>query len=238
MMYNIKLDHFEGPLDLLLRLIEEQQMDITRVSLSRVADQYLQHIESNRDITLEQLSGFLVVATRLILLKSKALLPVLDLTDEEEEEIEDLEWRLAEYKKFKESAKVLKSIIESGSEMFVREAYFGVRDIVWEKENLPNISVQDIQNAFARVLQSIPDPKKLKEKIIRRVLSLEDKIFQIQVIISERTQCVFSDIIAEKKDKTEIIVAFLAVLELVKRRILCVEQKTLWSEIRVISGER
>src|SRR5664280_991792 len=99
--YQIKTEQFEGPMDLLLQMTEEQKLDITRVSLAKTAYQYLQYIANTQNITLEHLADFLSVASRLILIKSKALLPMLEFTEEEEEEIKDLEYQLAQYKKFK-----------------------------------------------------------------------------------------------------------------------------------------
>lgn len=105
MNYRFQLEQFEGPLDLLLGLIEKEKLDITQVSLAEIADQFLAYIDNNENINLEQLSAFLSVATRLILIKSRALLPILTFTEEEEESIQDLEEHLRLYQIFREQAK-------------------------------------------------------------------------------------------------------------------------------------
>jgi segregation and condensation protein A len=103
-MYNVKLEKFEGPLELLLELIEKEQLKITELSLAHVADQYLDYIKNHDSIALENLADFLTIASRLILIKSRALLPMLQVTPEEEEEIQDLAKQLEEYKKFREAS--------------------------------------------------------------------------------------------------------------------------------------
>ena len=102
MAYHICLEQFEGPLDLLLSLIEKEKLDITHVSLAKVADQYLKYLETEESISLGNLTAFLSVAARLILIKSRALLPILEFSDEEEESMDDLETRLKVYKRFRE----------------------------------------------------------------------------------------------------------------------------------------
>ena len=124
-MYNIKIEQFEGPLDLLLQLTEQEKLDITRVSLAQIADQYLQYISQAENITLQNLADFLSVASKLILIKSKALLPLLEFSPEEEEEIKDLEHQLAEYKKFKEAAGGLNLLLQNPLRFFSRESFVG-----------------------------------------------------------------------------------------------------------------
>ena len=111
MNYHFQLEKFEGPLDILLNLIEKEKLSITEVSLAQIADQFLAYIDGNENINLEQLSGFLSVATRLILIKSRALLPILTFTEEEEESIQDLEEHLRLYQLFRDQAKKLESAL-------------------------------------------------------------------------------------------------------------------------------
>jgi len=132
MSYIVKARHcenrekiFEGPLDLLLDLIERQKLKITEVSLAEVADQFLAYLEKADNIELGQLADFLAVASKLILIKSKALLPMLELTEEEEEDIEELKWRLEEYKKFKKAAAKIGAIDREGKMFYSRQSYSG-----------------------------------------------------------------------------------------------------------------
>ena len=235
MNYNIKLEQFEGPLDLLLQLTEQEKLDITRVSLAQITDQYLEYIARARNITLAHLADFLTVASRLILIKSKALLPLLQFTEEEEEEIKDLEYQLAEYKKFKEAAQKLAVIFDCPQMCFSREGFLGLGTVFYPPEN---IVAQDLAKAFARVLGEIPVAEKLEEEMVKEILTLEDKILHLQETLREKVQTSFSQLVANAKDKVEVVVSFLAMLELVKQRIIQVEQVELFSEIQMKHTEQ
>lgn len=230
MSYHFKLEQFEGPLDLLLQLTEQEKLDITRVSLAKIADQYLAYIAEAKDITLAHLADFLSVAARLILIKSKALLPMLEFTEEEEEEIKDLEYQLAEYKKFKDASAKIAPIFDSPKASFAREGFLGLATLFYPPEN---IVAQDLQKAFAKVLGEIPVQEKLEEEMVKEVLTLEDRIVHLQNTLRDRVQTSFSELVANAKDKVEIVVSFLAMLELVKQRIIHVEQGELFSEIHL-----
>ena len=228
--YKIKTEHFEGPLDLLLQLTEDQKLDITRVSLAKIADEYLEYIANTQNITLEHLADFLSVASRLILIKSKALLPTLELTEEEEEEIKDLEYQLAEYKKFKEAAKEISELFVSSQAAFSRESFLGQSVVFFPPENF---GTDDLEKTFSKILGEIPLIEKLEEEMVREVLTLEEKIEHLQNTLKERVETSFSEVIADAKDKIEIVVSFLAMLEMVKQRIIHVEQGELFSEINM-----
>lgn len=230
MSYNIKLEQFEGPLDLLLQLTEQEKLDITRVSLAQIADQYLEYIAGAKNITLAHLADFLSVASKLILIKSKALLPLLEFTEEEEEEIKDLEHQLAEYKKFKEISQKLAAIFQLPNMCFAREGFSQLGSVFYPPENIVS---EDLAKAFNRVLGEIPVPEILEEETVKEVLTLEDKIVHLQETLRQRVQTSFSQLVSEAKDKVEVVVSFLAMLELVKQRIIHVEQGELFSEIRL-----
>jgi segregation and condensation protein A len=230
MAYHIKLEQFEGPLDLLLQLTEQEKLDITRVSLAKIADQYLEYIAQAKDITLAHLADFLSVASRLILIKSKALLPMLEFSEEEEEEIKDLEYQLAEYKKFKDAAVKIAALFDSSSVGFSREGFLGLSVIFYPPEKIVK---EDLQRAFAKVLGEIPVAEKLEEEMVKEILTLEDKILHLQETLRDKVQTSFSELVYHAKDKVEIVVSFLAMLELVKQRIIHVEQGSLFSEIQL-----
>ncbi|QQS15951.1 MAG: segregation/condensation protein A [Candidatus Moraniibacteriota bacterium] len=228
-MYQVRLEQFEGPLPLLLSLIEKEKLDVTRLALSIVADQYLEHIAQEDDVALPHLSQFLSVASRLLLLKSRALLPVLSFTEEEEESIEDLEWRLREYKRYKEASIRLGSLFLLGHRGFHRESFVNVPDVF----ALPsNVSAPGIRDAFSAVLGSIPLPVSLDERIVEEVVTLEERVSFLESRIEQCVEAAFSDIAAESRDRIEVVVSFLALLELVRRRTFKVNQGELFGEIR------
>ena len=217
-------------MDLLLQLTEQEKLDITRVSLAQIADQYLQYISQAENITLQNLADFLSVAARLILIKSKALLPLLEFSPEEEEEIKDLEHQLAEYKKFKDVAKQLEIILKNSLCGFARESFVGQHVIFYPPSN---ISGADLFKAFSKVLGEIPVVEKLEQEMIKEVLTLEERILHLQEKLREKVQTSFSELIANTTDKVEVVVSFLAMLEMVKQRLISVEQGELFSEIRL-----
>jgi segregation and condensation protein A len=230
MAYRIQLPQFEGPLELLLVLIEKQKLDVTRVSLAQVTDQYLEHISSEENISLENLAWFLAIAARLILIKSKALLPILQFDDEEEEEIEDLEYQLREYKKFKEASLKMKGLFDLKRRSFAREGYVGVQSIFYPPQN---VTGEILRKHLLNVLGDIPVFEKLEEKVVREVVTLEEKIVSLQEMLRRKVQTSFREVVSSAKDRVDVIVSFLAMLELVKQRIIHAEQEDLFSEIRL-----
>jgi len=230
MTYNIKIEQFEGPLDLLLQLIEQEKLDITRVSLSLVTDQYLEYIGSRENVSLENLSQFLTVASKLILIKSKALLPLLRFSEEEEEEIRDLEQQLIEYRKFKDVSLKIGDLIDTNRACFSRDGYVGFESFFCPPEN---IEASDLKKVFGKILGSIPILEKLEEEVVKEILTLEDKIFHLQSWLKEKMESTFSEMVLNSSDKTEVIVSFLALLELVKQKVIHVQQEGVFQEIKM-----
>jgi len=230
MAYHIHLEQFEGPLDLLLSLIEKEKLDITHVSLAKVADQYLKYLETEESISLDNLAAFLSVAARLILIKSRALLPIFEFSDEEEESMDDLELRLKVYKRFREAAGKLGLALANGCGAYIRESFLGTPVVFYPPRGL---SALDLKAHFLNVLGEIPVFEVLPEKEIRAIVTLEEKILHLKHALSERAEASFSDLTRLAVDRVEVIISFLAVLEMVKQRIIFVEQDRFWSDIRI-----
>lgn len=221
---------FEGPLDLLLEFIEREKFDITDVSLAQVTDQFLEYLKNGQGIDLEHLANFLLVAGKLILIKSKAILPFLVLEKEEEEDIEELKARLMEYKKFKEISRELKRLEEQKKILFSRESYLGVRTVFCPPEN---ISVLDLQNAFEGVVEKMPKLEIIAKETIKEVISIKDKIEHLKRSLAQRIEMTFCEATINVKTKVEIIVTFLAVLELVRKNAVVIEQLEMFGEIKI-----
>lgn len=234
MAYHIQLPQFEGPLELLLSLIEKQKLDVTRVSLAKITDQYLEYIASEERISLENLSWFLVIASRLILIKSKALLPTLSFDDEEEEEMANLEQQLKEYQKCKEAALKLRGMIDASRRMVAREAMPLLSQSFFYPPQ--GMAPSDIQAHFLKVLGEIPVFTKLEESMVEEVITLEEKIVSLQETLRRRVETSFSEIVSHAKDRVDVIVSFLAMLELVKQRMIRADQSDLFGEIRLKNG--
>lgn len=220
---------------LLLTLIEREKLDITRLSLAKIADQYLEYLTREEHISLDNLARFLSIAARLILIKSKALLPILAFTDEEEEEIGDLEEELRRYKQFKEAAVRLGMLISEKHVLVTRESSFESVPVFLPPKNLGK---EDLANYFRSVIGNLPSMEILEEKRVAEIVTLEEKITLLQESIRERVQKSFSEIVSVAKDRVHVIVSFLALLELVKQRIVHAEQGELFGEIHFRNATR
>ena len=231
-MINFKLEKFEGPLSLLLKLIEEEELDITQISLAKIADQYIEYIKTSPNITPENMADFLVVATRLLLIKSRALLPFL--YPEEEKEIEELEHQLKMYKEYVEAMKKINVMIGKKKFMFAREFN---RKAVLLDANLfsppKSLTKEEMAMILRDVLARMEPLEKLEEQTIDDMIKIEDKILSIQRMLVERMKLSFAQIISEAKSKTEIIVSFLAMLELMRQKEVDLIQDELFSEILI-----
>ena len=222
---------FEGPLDLLLDLIEKEKLDVTDIALAQVADQFIAYLENSKeDITPDYLSSFILVAGKLILIKSKAILPMLELEKEEEEDIEELKARLKEYQRFKNISKQIKEL-ENRSEMFYsRQSYSGMQIIFCPPED---IKCNDLQLAMENILDKLPQIENAKKAIVINSINIKDKIDHIKNSLIERIEITFQDMTVNTNDKVEIIVTFLAVLELVRKSMVFIEQEDMFGEIRI-----
>ncbi|MFH0955667.1 MAG: ScpA family protein [Candidatus Falkowbacteria bacterium] len=229
---NFKIDKFEGPLGLLLQLIERQELDITEISLAKIADQYIEYIRSYKGIGPEELADFLVVAAKLLLIKSRALLPFLK--GEAEEEIQEFEHQLKMYKEFLEAAKKIEAIIGkkrfSFAREFNRQAFLASAHLFSPPKNL---TAADMRAVFSEIIKNIRPVELLEEKNLEQIVNIEDKILAIQQILLEKIKVSFNHILAGAQNKTEVIVSFLALLELIKQRNVAVMQGDLFGEIEV-----
>lgn len=226
--YTVKLEQFEGPLGLLLELIEKERLEITKISLAKVADQYLEYIKNIPYIKPESLVAFLVVAARLILLKSRAILPILEFTDEEEEDINELQRKLEEYRKFRIAALSLRKIVKRGRVSFSREGFWGVGTFFYPPKN---IDLGNLEAAFKKILSEIPELEILPQEKLASALRLEDRIEEIQKSLRERIEMSFKEMVKNKSSRVNVIVSFLALLELIKQQLIVARQEGLFKEI-------
>lgn len=223
-----KQEKFEGPLDLLLDLIEKEKLSISEISLARVTDEYIRHVKSLEKIDPEALAEFLVVASQLMLIKSRSLLPTLRVSEEEEASIEELEKRLEEYQRLRELASMLKAYETKHQHIFSREAYQGMNPVFYPP---PKLTLENIRDAFAFFIASLPKLEKLAEEKMKRILTLEEKIAHIRLFLQETIERAFSEITRGSKEKVEIIVSFLAILELARQKFISLNQKRPFEEI-------
>lgn len=233
-MMDFTTEKFSGPLGLLLSLIESEEMDITEIALAKIADQYVNYIRSATDIDPEELADFLVVAAKLLFIKSKALLPYL-YSAEEEEEIDDLEKQLRMYKEFVKASLQVKAQIAKRSFLFLPPLIKNRRG----QFNLPVFSPPAkltpalLQEQFLKIIAALEKQReaKLPEERLEPKINIEEKISLIKKLLLDKLRVNFSKLLASAATKTEVIVSFLAVLELAKQKELSFEQEELFSEI-------
>ncbi len=235
MPYQVRLAVFEGPLDLLLQLIERHQLDITTVALAQVADQYLEYIGLLPELDPDLLADFLVVAARLLLIKSRALLPKPPVAAEEEEEddAEALARQLLEYKRFKEAATALRAREDAGLRSYVRTATPTRASLsAVPRLSLEGLTVADLADALRAVLAR-QAPGQPPEVIAPMLWSITDKIAVIQRAIARTGTTSLSLLLRKVKSRVEAIVTFLALLELIKAREVKVSQDATFGEITI-----
>jgi segregation and condensation protein A len=224
--FTVKIRDVEGPLDLILSLIEERKLLISDISLSQVADDFLAYIQTASAFPLGQAAHFVLVAATLLLLKSRSLLPVLSLTSDEEGDIRDLEWRLKILQVFKGIAKTFGG--------FNQHMSFGggakITDPLFSPS--PDLSLSSLKDAISRVLENAPKPNLRPEVSVQKVISLEEMISRLAERIEKAIQLTFRDFSGGKSvDRRELVVGFLAMLELVKRGLVLVNQESSFGDI-------
>ncbi|MCX6744439.1 MAG: segregation/condensation protein A [Candidatus Parcubacteria bacterium] len=226
--YKVQLEEWQGPLDLLLQLIEQQEMDITKISLSQVAEQFIAYMNT-KPLQLEETADFLVVAAKLIYIKSKALLPTLNL---EEDDGIDLEKQLKMYKEYLEAAKKIQKILNKKKVCFSKEKF--PEGITGQVFYVPkSITISKLQNMFVQVINRIKPIVELPKKVIEKSIKLSERIQHIKDLIFKEVSISFCKMLGDSQSKTEKIVSFLAVLELVKQKVINVEQEELFEDIKM-----
>jgi segregation and condensation protein A len=233
--FQLHLSVFDGPLDLLLYLIEREELDITAVSLVQVTDQYLGYIRSAEQIDAAALAEFIAIGARLLLLKSRALLPrPLPEGQEEDEDFgDDLVARLREYKRFKEAAGWLRDIDERGLHSYPR---LGPISGVPLPTGLNGVTLDLLSKIVQEVLERAPDEPE-EEVIERHVITVEERVAQLKDQLGERKRLSFRAFISQCRTRIEIIVSFMAVLELIKGLQLQAEQDGLFGDIQLVALE-
>jgi len=230
--YEVNIEQFEGPLSLLLQLIEKDELDITELSLAKVTDDYLNYVNTSPNIRSEELADFLVVASKLILIKSKQLMP--NLITPEEEGI-DLETQLKMYREFVHASQKINTMIKERRWAYGRErSSFGEMIGFFPPKGL---KTADVREAFERIVKRLEPYIALPKEALQRTVSISEKIEHIRKLIGEQAQTKFSEVLSSAKNKTEVIVSFLALLELTKRRVVSASQENLFEDITIKKSE-
>jgi segregation and condensation protein A len=232
--YSIRLPDFEGPLDLLLQLIERRELDITRVSLAAVADQYLEFISRPGAVELNALADYLVIAARLILIKSRLLLshPEGEAEADGEDSAEALACQLRQYRQFKQVAQLLRQREHQGLQSFPRRAPLP-RPIVSRQSKIEGLSFDVLYDALRRtIVTNAPLPTGTLVEPLR--ISIHHRIQMLRELTLHTPRVPFSFLLHDAVSRLEVIVIFLAVLESIKRRLIKAQQDELFGEIYLV----
>ncbi len=229
--YPVSLPVFDGPIGLLLHLIEREELDITDVSLVAITDQYLRAIESMREIEPEALTDFLVVAARLLYIKSRMLLPQPDEEEEEEDQGEALVQQLLDYRRYREAAGELRLRASIGMRTAARVAPPQLE----RRMDLSALTIEGLAAAARKALLALPDSP-AAPTVRAYAITVAERIEAIRERIRSQAngrgrRLAFSGLLSESRSRLEIVVTFLAVLELVKRREIAAEQEETFGEI-------
>jgi segregation and condensation protein A len=229
--YIFQIPVYEGPLDLLLQLIEKSELDITAVSLAMVTDQYLQHIRQLEDVRADEISAFLVIAAKLIQIKSEALLPRPPVREAgEEDPAENLARQLRIYKRFKEIANELEQRDAQGLHTYLRLA---PPPKVEGRLDLSDLTLKDLLEAAESSFQQEKEKQALGTVISAPKVTIRQKIAYIAETLGKNKNSSFKELVGAANSRLEIVVTFLALLELVKRYRVSARQEGLFGEIQV-----
>ena len=230
---NFKINEFEGPLDLLLHLIKENKMDIMNIEIEKITEQYISYLNEQEKMNLEIASEYLVMASELIELKSKLLLPNPKVEETEEEQVdprEELVNRLLEYQAYKEITKVLKEKEELRKEIYTKSPE-NIKNYIEEDTKLSSdITLDDLVEAFKKYLERKKESKPLKTKVTTNEISVSSRRLEIKSILKKKPKVSFFELFPVL-NKEYIVATFLAILEMAKNRELKITQDKNFDDI-------
>lgn len=226
----VRVEQFDGPLDLLLDLIKKEELDITKISLAKVTDQYLSYLEKIKEYAADEVADFLLVAAKLVFIKSRALLPIID--DDEEGESDLLE-QLKIYKEYLDASKSVNKLINKNNFLFTRKINIKDYVVFSPPKTLDKIS---LLNAFDNFLNKSNDEdvELNRERMVRKI-SIQSKIKEIGSLLKNKKRVTWNDVFSKYSRKDEKVVGFLAVLELVRSEDVTIKQDRPFSDIFIQS---
>lgn len=229
--YQVQTPVYEGPLDLLLQLIENAELDITSLSLAKVTNQYLEHMRNLEHYAAEEVSAFMVIAAKLIQIKSEALLPRPPQRESDEEDVGDeLARQLLAYKRYKEIADLLAERTSEGLQTYSRLA---PPPFIKDKADFGNFTLDDLVKVAQQALGQAQDQQSLDTVVTRPKITIREKLLSITTALKKKKRISFSEVLGTKFTREEVVVSFLAILELIKRKYVGVQQNALFDDIEL-----
>ena len=225
----IRVEHFNGPLDLLLQLVETEKLDITRISLARVVEQFVSHVHENPQIPPQELADYLLIAAKLVYMKSKLLIP--SLYDEDLEEGPDLESQLREYRRFVKAAKAFELLWMNDRILVSRPEPMRVRR---EGFQFPSgVSASILFETMRRIIARLIPNEEIPKARMKRVVTIQQKIQDLLSRIRSHAKTTFHEFCEGLSDRGEAVVSFLALLELEKQRHIVATQDMTFADIQL-----
>ena len=234
MSYKIRLEIFEGPLDLLLYLVKKDHLNIYDIPIAEVTDQYLRYLNLMQLLDLDIAGEFLVMASTLMQIKSRMLLPIQQESQQQEEQEDaraELIRQLLEYEKYKQVAETLREKEAGQKEVFKRPKIEADKELFMEKEIYFEANIFDLLNAFSKALKDIP--REVFYEVIKDEFTIEQKVHDILHLLLNVDYIRLSDLFVKTKSKIEIVVTFLAILELIRTKEIIARQSGLFQEIEI-----
>jgi len=227
--FAIKTETFEGPMELLIELVEKRKLLINDISLATVTDEYMQMVSAMQELSLPNTAQFVSLAATLLLIKSKSLLPVLDLTEEETASIEDLEERLKKYQIYRDIALELQA--RFGTQNSYTPEFTPPKEPVFMPDT--HCSVSSLQDAMQEVLTALPKVEVKPVAKLKPTISLENMMDSLRKRIETQVLTKFSDIRAREPEHKNVIVGFLAILEIFKQGNIIITQSNRFEDIHM-----
>ena len=236
MPFTVKTTSFEGPLNLLLDLIEKRKLFINDVSLAKVTDDFIAHVRQFDNMPMGESAHFILVASTLLLIKSKSLLPDLNITEEEKGDMNDLETRLKIYQRMKEASKRVNELFGGDQMIFEQSQSAHSRSRFATPVFVPNpeFTLEKARMTLADLINRLPKKEKLPQVMVQKVISLEETIATLTTRITSHLRMSFKEFTKDhKENRVNVIVSFLAMLELVKQGIMHVTQESTYGDINM-----
>lgn len=238
--YQVKLDAFEGPLDLLLHLIKQYEIDIYDIPVAEITSQYMEYVHTMQQLELNIASEFLVMASNLLALKSQMLLPKQELDDEEETEYmedprKELMERLIEYRKYKEAAQELKDKEEESSETFTRPAAIFENMLAEQPVTRGDVSIYDMLGAIGKMMNRKKWNKPMEAKVERMDIPIQERMDDILKRLEQMKNGILFDELFDQYTRPYIVATFMAILELMKADEIYCMQDAHFQPIRIFN---
>ncbi len=226
--FTVRTPAYEGPLELILELIEKRQLSVSELSLAQVTNDYIEHVRSQAAFPMEDAANFIGVAATLLLIKSKSLIPELELSPEEEGDVEDLKDRLRQYEVIRDKTRELgklfgRAVMVSAGERDPEPVFAPSRDI----------SLDSLEKALREALAALEKEEKLPEARVRPLVTIEEMMDRLTTRVQTALTLSFKEFSGSAKEKVEVVVSFLALLELVKQGIVEVQQYGTFQDITI-----